>query len=112
MELGYFTMPLHPPGSDITKTLEDDLDQIVTLDELGYKEAWIGEHFTFAYPGLFMAWLVICRTSAWFTPDDVLPRNDYIPLSVSFKGNIFAVCWEFGSGWQSSGVAKPSRHLL
>ena len=45
MELGYFTMPLHPPGSDITKTLEDDLEQIVTLDELGYKEAWIGEHF-------------------------------------------------------------------
>ena len=44
MELGYFTMPLHPPGSDITKTLEDDLEQIVTLDKLGYKEAWIGEH--------------------------------------------------------------------
>ena len=49
MELGYFTMPLHPPGSDITKTLEDDLEQIVTLDELGYKEAGIGEHFTFAW---------------------------------------------------------------
>ena len=42
MEVGYFTMPLHPPGSDITKTLDDDLDQIVTLDRLGYKEAWIG----------------------------------------------------------------------
>jgi alkanesulfonate monooxygenase SsuD/methylene tetrahydromethanopterin reductase-like flavin-dependent oxidoreductase (luciferase family) len=46
MELGYFTMPLHPPGSDLTQTLSDDLDQIVTLDRLGYKEAWIGEHFT------------------------------------------------------------------
>ena len=60
MELGYFTMPLHPPGSDITKTLEDDLEQIVTLDELGYKEAWIGEHFTFVWenipcPDLFIA---------------------------------------------------------
>ena len=46
MELGYFTMPLHPPGSDIAKTLDDDLEQIVTLDGLGYKEACIGEHFT------------------------------------------------------------------
>lgn len=46
MQLGYFTMPMHPPGSDITKTLHDDLDQIVFLDKLGFSEAWIGEHFT------------------------------------------------------------------
>ena len=60
MELGYFTMPLHPPGSNITKTLQDDLDQIVTLDKMGYKEAWIGEHFTAQWenipaPDLFIA---------------------------------------------------------
>ena len=60
MEVGYFTMPLHPPGSDIAKTLDDDLDQIVTLDGLGYKEAWIGEHFTTVWenipaPDLFIA---------------------------------------------------------
>ena len=46
MEVGLFTMPMHPPGSNMTKTLQDDLNQIVTLDKLGYKEAWIGEHFT------------------------------------------------------------------
>ena len=60
MELGYFTMPLHPPGSNITQTLDDDLDQIVTLDRLGYREAWIGEHFTAQWenipaPDLFIA---------------------------------------------------------
>ena len=60
MELGFFTMPLHPPGSDLSKTLEDDLDQVVTLDQLGYKEAWIGEHFTAEWenipaPDLFIA---------------------------------------------------------
>ena len=60
MEVGYFTMPLHPPGSDFTQTLEDDLQQIVTLDRLGYKEAWIGEHFTTEWenipaPDLFIA---------------------------------------------------------
>ena len=60
MELGYFTMPLHPPGSNLTKTLDDDLGQIVLLDKLGYKEAWIGEHFTAEWenipcPDLFIA---------------------------------------------------------
>ena len=46
MNLGFFTMPLHPPGSDLTQTLSDDLEQLVTLDKLGFAEAWIGEHFT------------------------------------------------------------------
>ena len=52
MRLGYFTMPLHPPGSNFTQTLADDLEQIVTLDELGYDEAWIGEHFTFEWENI------------------------------------------------------------
>ena len=46
MKLGYFTMPLHPPGSNITQTLQNDLLQLIELDEMGYSEAWIGEHFT------------------------------------------------------------------
>ena len=60
MEVGYFAMPLHPPGSDQTKTIHDDLEQVVTLDRLGYREAWIGEHFTAEWenipaPDLFIA---------------------------------------------------------
>ena len=61
MEIGYFTMPLHPPGSNITQTLEDDLQQIVTLDEMGYKEAYIGEHFTFAWENIPIPDLVIAQ---------------------------------------------------
>ena len=49
MKLGFFMMPLHPPGSDFTKAMDSDLEQIVTLDKLGYHEAWIGEHFTAAW---------------------------------------------------------------
>mgnify|MGYP001491477161 FL=1 len=60
MDLGYFMMPLHPPGADVADTLDNDLDQIVALDRLGYKEAWIGEHFTAEWenipaPDLFIA---------------------------------------------------------
>jgi alkanesulfonate monooxygenase SsuD/methylene tetrahydromethanopterin reductase-like flavin-dependent oxidoreductase (luciferase family) len=60
MRVGYFTMPLHPPGSDPARTLKQDLDQIVALDELGFSEAWIGEHITSEWenipaPDLFIA---------------------------------------------------------
>ncbi|HEY7908842.1 MAG TPA: hypothetical protein VIC60_08195, partial [Thermomicrobiales bacterium] len=60
MNLGYFTMPLHPPGADIGQTMADDLAQLVALDHLGYREAWIGEHFTSQWenipcPDLFIA---------------------------------------------------------
>ncbi len=46
MELGFFTMPLHSPDTDYTRGLDADLEQIVILDKLGYREAWLGEHFT------------------------------------------------------------------
>lgn len=49
MEIGHFATPLHPPGSNLTQTLDHDLEQLVLLDQLGYKEAWIGEHFTAAW---------------------------------------------------------------
>lgn len=60
MDLGFFTMPLHPPGANMTETLKSDLHQIIKLDELGYSEAWIGEHFTAEWenipsPELFIA---------------------------------------------------------
>jgi alkanesulfonate monooxygenase SsuD/methylene tetrahydromethanopterin reductase-like flavin-dependent oxidoreductase (luciferase family) len=46
MRYGYFMMPMHLPGSDLGTTLQTDLSQIERLDELGFEEAWIGEHFT------------------------------------------------------------------
>ena len=46
MELGYFTMPSHPPERPLKDGHEWDLRVIRWLDELGYKECWIGEHHT------------------------------------------------------------------
>jgi alkanesulfonate monooxygenase SsuD/methylene tetrahydromethanopterin reductase-like flavin-dependent oxidoreductase (luciferase family) len=46
MQLGYFTMPLHPPERDYTQTLKQDREAIMLADRLGYAEAFIGEHVT------------------------------------------------------------------
>ncbi len=61
MEIGYFTMPLHPAGSDLTQTLDDDLEQLIHLDKLGFKEAWIGEHFTAGWENIPAPDLLIAK---------------------------------------------------
>ena len=52
MRLGYFMQPLHPPGADLTQTLQDDMAQVVALDRLGFDEAWIGEHLTLEWENI------------------------------------------------------------
>lgn len=46
MRLGYFTMPLHPPGRPWVQTLKEDREAILLCDRLGYAEAYVGEHAT------------------------------------------------------------------
>lgn len=46
MELGLFAMPAHPPERGLKAGFEWDLEVIRWLDELGYQEAWVGEHHT------------------------------------------------------------------
>ena len=46
MELGYFSMPSHPPERGLKAGHDWDLQTLRWLDELGYSEAWIGEHHT------------------------------------------------------------------
>lgn len=44
MEFGLFLQPFHHPSEDPTRALQRDLRLIELLDELGFAEAWIGEH--------------------------------------------------------------------
>lgn len=44
MKLGYFTMPLHPVGKDWRQSLAEDRAAILLAEELGFEEAFIGEH--------------------------------------------------------------------
>jgi limonene 1,2-monooxygenase len=60
MKFGIFLAPFHPVGQNPTLALERDLDLIVRLDQLGFDEAWIGEHHSagfeiIASPEVFIA---------------------------------------------------------
>jgi alkanesulfonate monooxygenase SsuD/methylene tetrahydromethanopterin reductase-like flavin-dependent oxidoreductase (luciferase family) len=46
MDFGYFAMPSQPPERGLKQSFNWDLQAIRWLDELGYSEAWIGEHHT------------------------------------------------------------------
>ena len=46
MEIGFFSMPSHPPECDLREGHEWDLQHIRWADELGFTEGWIGEHHT------------------------------------------------------------------
>jgi alkanesulfonate monooxygenase SsuD/methylene tetrahydromethanopterin reductase-like flavin-dependent oxidoreductase (luciferase family) len=46
MNLGYFTMPLHPPSRNYLATLKEDRAAILLADRLGFTEAYVGEHVT------------------------------------------------------------------
>jgi alkanesulfonate monooxygenase SsuD/methylene tetrahydromethanopterin reductase-like flavin-dependent oxidoreductase (luciferase family) len=46
MKLGFFTMPIHPLGRDWRETLREDQEAFLLADELGFAEAYVGEHVT------------------------------------------------------------------
>src|SRR6185503_10990702 len=46
VKLGYFTMPLHPVGKDWRQTLAEDREAILLAEQLGFEEAYVGEHVT------------------------------------------------------------------
>lgn len=46
MDVGLFLMPSHPPERSLYDGQQWDLQVLRWADELGYREAWIGEHFT------------------------------------------------------------------
>ena len=46
MKLGFFTRPLHPLNKDWQTCLKEDREAIILADELGYSEAYVGEHLS------------------------------------------------------------------
>ena len=52
MKLGYFTMPVHPLDRDYARTLDEDREVIMLADQLGFHDAFVGEHLTDRVEGI------------------------------------------------------------
>jgi alkanesulfonate monooxygenase SsuD/methylene tetrahydromethanopterin reductase-like flavin-dependent oxidoreductase (luciferase family) len=46
MNLGFFTMPIHPIDKDWRQSLREDREAFILADELGFTEGYVGEHAT------------------------------------------------------------------
>jgi alkanesulfonate monooxygenase SsuD/methylene tetrahydromethanopterin reductase-like flavin-dependent oxidoreductase (luciferase family) len=62
MKLGFFTMPIHPIDKDWQQSLREDREAFVLADELGFAEAYCGEHVTDKAENItscvtFLAWI-------------------------------------------------------
>src|SRR5262252_1334312 len=60
LRAGIFLPPFHPNDEDPTLALQRDFELVEWLDQLGYDEAWIGEHHSGGYeiiasPEVFIA---------------------------------------------------------
>ena len=49
LRFGIFMAPFHPEYENPALCLQRDLELVDWLDELGFDEAWIGEHHSAAY---------------------------------------------------------------
>src|SRR5450759_510735 len=62
MNLGFFTMPIHPLDKDWRLSLKEDREAFLLADELGFTEAYVGEHVTDKAENItsciaFIAWI-------------------------------------------------------
>src|SRR5207244_12734675 len=62
MNLGFFTMPIHPLEKDWRRSLKEDREAFLLADELGLTEAYVGEHVTDKAENItsciaFLAWI-------------------------------------------------------
>ena len=111
MKFGIFMAPFHRVGENPTLALERDLELLQWLDQLGFDEAWIGEHHsagweTIASPEVFMA-TAAERTRNLRLGTGVISLPYHHPYMVAnrmvlldhlTRGRVMAGCWPRGAG--------------
>ena len=63
MDYGLFAQPMHPPHRGKSEGYQRDVETFILADQLGYHEAWMGEHYTLPWenvpaPDLFVAHVI------------------------------------------------------
>ena len=88
MDFGLFMMPVHYPGKGLQRTLKEDMDTVVLADQLGFHEAWIGEHHTIPWENLTSPDLFIAQA---------LVKTEQIKLGTGVVLRQIPRCWPIAS---------------
>jgi limonene 1,2-monooxygenase len=89
MKFGIFLPPFHPPGQDPALAYQRDLELIEWLDDLGYDEAYIGEHHSAGWeiipsPEIFMA-MAAARTKRIMLGSGVVSVPYHHPFHIASR---------------------------
>jgi alkanesulfonate monooxygenase SsuD/methylene tetrahydromethanopterin reductase-like flavin-dependent oxidoreductase (luciferase family) len=106
MNLGFFTMPVHPQGRDYAQTLKEDREAFILADRLGFTEGYCGEHLTDAVENIpnslmFIATLLdATRTMKLGTAVHNLPHSHPVVIAsnVAMIDNLFEGRFILGIG--------------
>jgi len=93
VKLGMFTMPFHHPDRDYASILAEDQEAVILADQLGFSEAYVGEHFSswserITSPLIFLA-TVISRTRQIRLGTGVLNLPQTHPATVAAHAAMF-----------------------
>ena len=93
VKLGMFTMPFHHPDRNYADVLAEDQEAVVLADQLGFSEAYVGEHFSswserITSPLIFLA-TVISRTRQIRLGTGVLNLPQTHPATVAAHAAMF-----------------------
>jgi alkanesulfonate monooxygenase SsuD/methylene tetrahydromethanopterin reductase-like flavin-dependent oxidoreductase (luciferase family) len=91
--LGMFTMPFHHPDRDYATILDEDQEAVILADQLGFTEAYVGEHFSswserITSPLIFLA-TVIARTKQIRLGTGVINLPQLHPATVAAHAAMF-----------------------
>jgi alkanesulfonate monooxygenase SsuD/methylene tetrahydromethanopterin reductase-like flavin-dependent oxidoreductase (luciferase family) len=124
MDLGFFTMPVHPLTRRYVDTLREDREAFVLADRLGYVEGYVGEHITDVAESItdsctFLASLIDATSSMKLGTGTVNLPNGHpaaIAAKVAMLDNLLEGRFIFGispgglpSDWEIFGNLKVDR---
>jgi alkanesulfonate monooxygenase SsuD/methylene tetrahydromethanopterin reductase-like flavin-dependent oxidoreductase (luciferase family) len=103
-------MPLHPPEKSRTQCYDEDIELVVRADELGFSEAWVGQHHSLEWEpiaanDLFIA-TVIPRTSKirLGTGVTIVPQHHPVNIAVRLAMLDHLARGRFSCGFGQGGV--------
>ena len=116
MQLGFFTMPIHPLGKDWRLCLREDRDAFILADELGFDAFFVGDHPGYATePWIHLGAIAAQTTRIGLGSVVNLQQESSAALKMVYAEILTTVrqqqrCNTDETGWKQAGACCPAPH--